>query len=140
MIGDVFNVNFVGEGSVQSGSRPAVVFQNNIGNRKSPNIVVLPLTSSIKHIEMPTHVFVSKGCGLRLDSMVICENPMCISKSQLGRYITTLPDDVMREVAKAGLLASSAVSYLSLNELIQTWQKAIKMNRISGVAYDTYSA
>lgn len=128
-IGDVYSVCFDGDGSVQQGWRPAVVYQNNVGNLRSPNIVVLPITSSIKRVEMPTHVFVSEQCGLRCDSMVICENPCCISKAKLGGYITTLPDSVMRDIAKASLLASSAVSYLSLNDLIQTWQIATKLNR-----------
>lgn len=128
-IGDVYSVYFDGDGSVQQGWRPAVVYQNNVGNLRSPNVVVLPLTSSIKKVEMPTHVFVSASCGLRCDSMVICENPHCISKSRLGGFITSLPESVMREVAKSSLLASSAVSYLSLNDLIQTWQIATKLNR-----------
>lgn len=47
-IGEVYNMYFNGTGSEQSGWRPGVVFQNNIGNSKSPNIIALPLTSSLK--------------------------------------------------------------------------------------------
>lgn len=44
-IGDVYMVQFDGTGSVQRGFRPAVVFSNDIGNKYSPNVVALPLSS-----------------------------------------------------------------------------------------------
>ena len=55
-IGDVYYVEFTGVGSVQNGNRPAVVFQNNVGNRYSPNVAVLPMTSKLKKSNQPTHV------------------------------------------------------------------------------------
>lgn len=47
-IGEVYLMKFNGEGSEQSGVRLGVVFQNNVGNTNSPNIIALPLTSSLK--------------------------------------------------------------------------------------------
>lgn len=58
IIGDVYLINLQGIGSVQSGRRPGVVFQNNTGNAHSPNLVLLPLTTSLKKLGMPTHVLV----------------------------------------------------------------------------------
>lgn len=49
-IGDVYLMRFAGDASEQTGWRPGLVFQNNIGNVHSPNIIALPLTSSIKKI------------------------------------------------------------------------------------------
>ena len=75
-IGDVYLMRFGGSGSEQSGWRPGIVFQNNIGNAYSPNIIALPLTSQIKKANQPTHVILpAKETGLRKDSMVLCENP-----------------------------------------------------------------
>lgn len=135
-IGEVYAVRFEGSGSVQAGLRPGVVFQNNIGNAHSPNVVVLPLTTSIKKRDMPTHVFLkAEDAGLARDSVVLCENPQCIPKDELGRYITTLSDDYMGKIAAASIMASGAISYLDLQSLIRVWQQATVANtKAAGVA------
>ena len=131
-IGDIYALQFNGSGSVQAGWRPGVVFQNNIGNLHSPNIVMLPLTTSIKKMGMPTHVLLkSSDTGLARDSLVLCENPQCVSKDQLGRYITTLPAHYMCEIAAASIMASGAISYMDLNRVIQVWQQASALNAAS---------
>lgn len=129
-IGEVYNIYFEGDGHVQSGWRPGVVFQNNTGNRFSPNLIVLPLTSSLKKIGMPTHVLVrAKDSGLRLDSMVICENPQCVAKEKVGHYITTLSSHYMAQVAVAHLAATSALSLLDFPTLVSAWQESSRYNR-----------
>ena len=128
-IGDIYLMYFSGNGSEQSGWRPGLVFQNNVGNAHSPNIIALPLTTAIKKKAQPTHVVVpADGTGLRSDSMVLCENPERMSKSKLGQYITTLSDDYMAKVAAANLLASSAISYIDPDVLLSLWQQAISLN------------
>lgn len=126
-------MRFDGNGSEQTGWRPGLVFQNNVGNEYSPNIIALPLTTAIKKRGQPTHVFVSsEGTGLRRDSIVLCENPERMSKERIGAYLTTLPNKYMAEVAGASLLASSAISYIDPDVLLSLWQKAISLN--SGAA------
>ncbi len=127
-IGDVYFMEFEGEDSEQQGWRPGLVFQNNVGNDHSPNIVTLPITSVRKKINQPTHVFLPKSVGLKLDSMVLCENPQCVSKCRLGRYVTTLPKEYMAKVAEASLLASSVISYLDPEILLMIWRRAVTLN------------
>lgn len=120
---------FGGTGSEQSGWRPGVVFQNNVGNANSPNIIALPLTSSLKKLHMPTHVLVkSSDTNLRRDSIVLCENPEKMSKEKIGKYITTLPQEYMRKVAIASLIATSAISFIDRDALVSVWEKAVQMN------------
>jgi len=129
MIGDVYMMNFTGDANEQQGWRPGLVFQNNLGNKYSPNIVALPLTSSIKKTTQPTHVaLAAKDTGLKLDSMVLCENPNTISKNKIGRYLTSLPDECMKKVAVAHILASSAISFLSKEDMFGVWKEASKLN------------
>lgn len=131
-IGEVYNMYFDGTGNEQSGWRPGVVFQNNVGNAHSPNIIALPLTSSLKKLGMPTHVLVSSAdTDLRCDSIVICENPKCISKSKVGKYITTLPESYMAKIAVAHLIATSALSFIDMQTLISTWQASAKLNQVA---------
>ena len=128
-IGDIYMMKFGGNASEQSGWRPGLVFQNNVGNTFSPNIIALPLTSCIKKTNQPTHVVVkAANTGLKKDSMVLCENPERMSKEKLGGYITTLPDEYMKEIAEASILSSSVISYLDFEVLASVWRKAVALN------------
>lgn len=128
-IGDVYLIQFTGTGSEQTGWRPGVVFQNNVGNEHSPNIIALPMTTSLKKASQPTHVLIkaAKG-GLRYDSMVLCENPERVSKSRVGPYITSLSDSDMRGIAEANLLASCAIAYLDMDQLAEIREAAVRLN------------
>ena len=127
-IGDIYLVYFDGSGNEQKGFRPGLVFQNNVGNEHSPNLIVLPLTSALKKTNQPTHVFIPKEVGLRKDSMVLCENPKCMSKYKLGEYITTLPEEYMAQVAVGNILSSSAIAFIDPDLLMSVWQKALALN------------
>lgn len=131
-IGDIYFMRFGGSGSEQSGWRPGLVFQNNIGNAHSPNIIALPLTSSLKKVGQPTHVVLPAAeTGLPRDSMVLCENPERMSKERLGRYVTTLSPSYLGQIAAASILASSAIAFLELDELRDIWMQARSLNAAS---------
>lgn len=128
-IGDIYRMKFGGSANEQCGWRPGLVFQNNVGNAHSPNIIALPLTSILKKVNQPTHVIVkASDTGLKRDSMVLCENPERMSKERLGDYITTLSDAYMKQVAEASILSSSVISYLDVEFLISIWKKAVALN------------
>lgn len=125
-------MRFSGSGSEQNGWRPGLVFQNNIGNRYSPNLIVLPLTTSLKKIGQPTHVVLPAAeTGLPKDSVVLCENPERMSKERIGGYITTLSDDFMVQIAVASLLATSVISFLNPEVLLDVWRRARSLNATS---------
>ncbi len=75
--------------SEQGGIRPVIIVQNDIGNRHSPTVIVLPMTSEIKKSNMPTHCIIHKTerNGLKVDSMVLAEQIRVIDKSRLQDYI-----------------------------------------------------
>lgn len=128
-IGEIYLMQFGGTQHEQTGVRPGLIVQNNVGNRFSPNVIALPLTSVMKKQNMPTHVLLhaSEG-GLAKDSIVLCEGPERMSKTRVRNYITTLAKEEMAQVAKASLLASSMISFLMLDEVIEIWREAIEMN------------
>mgnify|MGYP001038265917 CR=1 FL=1 len=128
-IGEIYMMRFSGSGSEQSGWRPGLVFQNNAGNAHSPNIIAVPLTSSLKKAGQPTRVVVSSAdTDLERDSMVLCENPERMSKDRVGKYITTLPEAYMKKVAEASLLATGVISYLDADMLLRVWKRAVSLN------------
>ena len=107
-------------------------FQNNLGNRYSPNLIVLPLTSKIKKSNQPTHIVLpARETGLRRDSMVLCENPVCVSKDKLGYYLTTIPEPYMTKVAVAYLLATSAISFIQPDNLHSVWEQSLALNAVA---------
>ena len=75
--------------SEQGGIRPVIIVQNDIGNRHSPTVIVLPMTSEIKKSNMPTHCIIHKTerNGLKVDSKVLAEQIRVIDKSRLQDYI-----------------------------------------------------
>lgn len=127
--GDVYMMRFDGDASEQCGLRPGVVFQNNVGNLYSPNLIALPMTSSIKKMHQPTHVFLpAKDTCLIRDSIVLCENPQRMSKERLGKYLGHLTDFYMKQISEANLLATGAVSMLDFDTLVRVWERSVRMN------------
>lgn len=128
-IGQVYTMKFEGSGSEQSGWRPGVVIQNDIGNKFSPNVIAVPLTSAVKKEAQPTHVKVlAKDSGLARDSMVLCENPERMSKSRMGNYICTLSDEYMKKIAEGSLVATGVVAFLDIGTLISVRNRVASMN------------
>ena len=81
--GEIFYAN-LGKGnktSVQSGVRPVLIIQNDIGNKHSSTVIVAPLTSKIKKVELPTHIILTKdkNNGLEFNSVVLLEQIQTIS-------------------------------------------------------------
>ncbi len=131
MIGDVFMMKFSGSGNEQRGWRPGVVFQNNTGNKHSPNVIAFPMTSKIKKENQPTHVIIrSEESDLPRDSMVLCENPERMSRENIGDFIGRLSPKHIREIAVADILASSAIAFLDVKDVIALMPKAAKLNNI----------
>lgn len=71
--------------SIQSGARPCVLIQNQLGNCFAPTLIVLPLTRTIKKLSQPTHGLLRKNQNNRLlyNSMVIGEQVCTISKQDV---------------------------------------------------------
>lgn len=127
-IGEVYLMEFHGTGSEQHGIRPGLVFQNNVGNRFSPNIIALPFTGAMKKLTQPTHVLIRAGLGgLERDSVVLCENPERMSKMRVGRYLATLDYADMARVAEANILASGAIAFLDPSSLLRIWENASRL-------------
>lgn len=86
-------------GSIQSGYRPGIVIQNNLGNKYSPTLIVIPLTSQIKKLNQATHLLIrwNKENGLLKDSMLLAEQIATIDKNKAKR-VGSISD---RELQKA---------------------------------------
>lgn len=93
-------------GSEQGGVRPVLIVQNDIGNRYSPTVIAVAVTSRMTKSKLPTHVEISSGIGgLERDSVVLLEQIRTLDKRRLRDKIGELSDDEMQAVNQ-GLLIS----------------------------------
>jgi mRNA interferase MazF len=92
-------------GSEQGNFRPVLVVQNNTGNRYSPTVIIIPITSNLRKNPLPTHVPISKACGLDKDSMALIEQIRVIDRTRLDNYIGRAGDGAMSLVDKAILVS-----------------------------------
>ena len=102
--GDVFMANLEpSEGSEQGGTRPVVVVSRDAINKFSPIVVVCSITDAANKKKVyPSHVRVSAGTGgLRLDSIVICEQIRAISKTRLKGSLGKFDKSTMTNIEAA---------------------------------------
>ncbi len=88
-------------GSEQGKVRPAVVIQNDIGNRFSPTIIVAAIKSG-KHARFDVNVEVkAPEGGLTADSLVLLNQIRTVDKSRLGRYWGQLTPETISKIDQA---------------------------------------
>lgn len=97
-----------GEGSEQSGLRPCVIIQNNVGNKYSPTVIVATITSSTTKAKLPTHIEIDERSGLDKPSVILCEQIRTIDKNRIRKFIGSIPRDV-REKINTSLIASMEI-------------------------------
>lgn len=86
-------------GSEQGGIRPALIVQNNLGNRYSNTVIIAPITSRVEHkMELRTHVFINAFEKIKYDSIILIEQCRVIDKQRLKSYLGRLDSEKMKEV------------------------------------------
>ena len=95
--------------SVQSGSRPVLVISNDVANRFSSTLTVIPLTTVQKKLNLPTHIQIAEAdCQMINDhaylrnSVALAEQVTTIGKNALLNKLGSLTSTVkQREVEQA---------------------------------------
>ena len=83
---DVVEVDYRGNiGSEQLGIRPSVIIQNDKGNAYSQTVIVIPLTTELKKLYIPTHQIIKRNRtnGLDYTSMLLGEQIRSIDKCRI---------------------------------------------------------
>lgn len=96
-VGDIYYAELPYCEHVQSGVRPVIVAQNDIGNAHSPTIHVIPLTKHMnKAHTQPTHVMIvaDEQNGLKRNSVALVEDMRPVLTTYLGKKIGEIsPED-----------------------------------------------
>ena len=89
-------------GSEQSGLRPVLVIQNEVGNANCRTTIIAAITSKTDKLLIPTHIFINKTeSGLNQDSLVLLEQIRTIDVNRLAGFCGSLPESAMKMVNKA---------------------------------------
>lgn len=102
--GEIYLIDFSkgGKSSEQKGYRPALVIQNNIGNKYSSTIIVAALSTKFTHQYIPTNVLCKKQeSGLEKDSVINLSQIRTISKKRLKKRIGKVADEIIKKINKA---------------------------------------
>ena len=89
-------------GSEQGGVRPAVLIQNDIGNKHSSTTIIMPFSSKMKHLNQPTHslFLANKDYGLGCNSVLLGECIRSISNDRILCRIGRIDDEAGRAEIK----------------------------------------
>ncbi len=99
-------------GSEQGGVRPVLVVQNDVGNRYSPTVIVVAITSQIQKAKLPTHVEISANeYGFEKTSVILLEQIRTIDKQRLKEKITHLDKELMGKVNEALKISLGVVDF-----------------------------
>lgn len=91
-----------GVGSEQSGTRPVVILQNDVGNRYSPTTIVAPISGQKDtKAKLPTHYPLENIGALTNPSTVLLEQIRVIDKSRLGRKLGWLSQEHIQGIDQA---------------------------------------
>lgn len=100
--GDVFVVNLDPViGSEVGKTRPAVVLQNEMANRTSPTVTVIPLSTKVERV-FPFQVLIPAGeGGLTRESKALCEQIRTLSAKRLLQHLGSLPPERLEQIRTA---------------------------------------
>lgn len=100
--GDVVYVNLDPViGSEVGKTRPAVIVQNDLANRTSPTVTLVPVSSKAGRVH-PFQVRLAAGeGGLPRESKALCEQIRTVARERVGDRLGRLPDQRISELRAA---------------------------------------
>ena len=86
-------------GSEQAGTRPVLIFQNDLLSKYTTTILAVPLTTNLRRASLPSCVQVSKGeGGLISDSVALCHQLRVLDKTRLLKRLGIVSDQTISTV------------------------------------------
>lgn len=104
-------------GSEQAGIRPILVVQNDVGNKFSPTIIGIAITSKQK-VKLPTHIEIEgTKYGLDKDSVILAEQIRTLDKKRLREKVGQIDEETMEKVKRAIEISFGIRGELDLEQL-----------------------
>ncbi len=101
--GEIYLINFnPAIGHEVRDIHPALVIQNDIGNKYSAVTIVAAITSNLKVARLPVGILIDgKESGLKSRSVVNLGQIHTVDKERLGKCIGSIPAEKMKRVDRA---------------------------------------
>ena len=102
--GDVVLVLYPFPSGRGASRRPALIVQNNRDNRRLDNTIIAQITTTMLHVNDPTHLLIPWGtpegqqAGVLHDSVVSCNNLASVHEDRIHRVIGHLPEAIMHRI------------------------------------------
>lgn len=114
--GQVYRCNFgCGIGSEMQKECPSVIIQNDVGNNRSGNTIVIPITHDISTLPCVFTITPQADSNgeIIIDGQANASNMMCISKARLGDYVCALSSADMKGIDEAIAKSVDLMTYYS---------------------------
>ena len=104
--------------NTQGKSRPVIIVSNDKANQYSTNVTVVPCTTKVKNMYLPTHVKFKLN---DIENIALCENILTISKSKLTTFEGICDNELLGKIKEAlkialGFIEISEDDYTSESE------------------------
>jgi len=109
--------------SIQYGRRPCIIIQNDIGNKYSPTVLILPCTSQVKR-QLPTHTKLGEIQGLNKITYTLAEQTQTIDKNQLISKVSNVNEKEMEDIEKAIMIEAGIDINKHVNKEIERRQNS----------------
>ena len=108
--GEIYLVSFdPALGAEMQKTRPALILQNDIGNRHSPVTIVAAITSNVQR-QGPTSVLVkAPEGGLDVDSIVLLNQIRTVDKRRLVKRLGVLRGTTLKQVDQAIMISLALI-------------------------------
>ena len=108
--GEIYLVSFdPALGAEIQKTRPALILQNDIGNRHSPVTIVGAITSNVQR-QGPTSVLVkAPEGGLDVDSIVLLNQIRTVDKRRLVKRLGVLGGTTLKQVDQASMISLALI-------------------------------
>ncbi|MFQ5471201.1 MAG: type II toxin-antitoxin system PemK/MazF family toxin [Gammaproteobacteria bacterium] len=86
-------------GSEQAGTRPVIIFQNDLINQFTTTLLTIPLTTNLRRAALPSCVRIAKGDGgIKSDSVALCHQLRVLDKTRLQRKLGSVSQQTIDEI------------------------------------------
>ncbi|MDZ7957412.1 MAG: type II toxin-antitoxin system PemK/MazF family toxin [Aulosira sp. DedQUE10] len=93
------------QGSEQAGTRPVIIFQNDIVSQFSTTTIAIPLTTNQRRASSPICMVIEQGNGgLAEDSVALCFQMRVLDKTRLIQRLGQLSAEIIAQLEEVVLL------------------------------------
>jgi mRNA interferase MazF len=93
------------QGSEQAGTRPVIIFQNDIVSQFSTTTITIPLTTNQRRATLPICLLITQGNGgLTEDSVALCFQMRVLDKTRLVYKLGQLDSEIISQLEEVVLL------------------------------------